>query len=89
MNSYTNVDSRLVRKVGVVFPLTIAAGAFTVQLSKSHAKRVWGPQNFLGPKTLFTWDLHSQWMQILLKVFYGNKANFNKTIKKSKKGLAF
>ena len=30
-------------------------------LSKPHAKIVWGPQNqdFVGPQTLFAWDLHS------------------------------
>ena len=34
-------------------------------LSKSHAKKVWGPQDFEGPQTLFAWDLHSLWMQTL------------------------
>ena len=37
-------------------------------------------KDFVGPQTLFAWDLHSQWMQTLLQLFYGNKAN-------SKKGL--
>ena len=47
-----------------------------IELSKSHAKRVWGPQNlskpegdFVGPQTLFAWDLHSQWMQTLQNTF--------------------
>ena len=48
-----------------------------------------GPEgDFVGPQTLFAWDLHSQLMQTLqntLQLFYGNKANSNKTLRKSKK----
>ena len=41
--------------------------------------------DFVGPQTLFAWDLHSQWMQTLQNT-YGNQANSNKTLRKSKKG---
>ena len=68
-------------------------------LSKSHVKRVWVPQNLPRswgrfcrfPNSLrlgFTFPMDAKTSKyIRLQLFYGNEANFNKTLRKSKKGL--
>ena len=52
------------------------------------SRRTEGPEgDFVGPQTLFAWDLHSYWMQILqsiLQLFYGNEANSDKPLKNQK-----
>ena len=55
----------------------------TQRPSKSHAKRV------LGPLSLHEIYISNGFKQfkVLLQLFYGNKANSNKTLRKSKKGF--
>ena len=45
------------------------------------SRRTKGPEgDFVGPQTLFAWDLHSLCMQTFQNTIFGNKAKSNKVL---------
>ena len=57
-------------------------------LSKSHAKRVWGPQNLPKDPKLSSHGIYipngCKHFKVFLQFFYGNEANSNKPLKNKK-----